>query len=472
MLPVNAHSLQLLLEGVRSDFADQLIRHPMAFTGTIHSTFNVLFAAIPQLPQSLLVVTAVRMKQSGCTHCASSDETAGSWRMQAQVWGWGAYSEGCCATALELLSRRVLQCQLEHLQQSYEAALAREESLPTPPCEVNKWLRQEQPEVALVNLQAICAPDVFLSLFFRALGDFSFVALHREETEATGVFPQTQGSRCGRREGAEVVRLGSFVEFVMVSGETQEVSLARVSLQQGSSKITALRSGGHCVEESCRESEGNGIENGVESQRSEKSLQEDLQRNPSDHSQCNQQHDRSNQPINHPTDTYNHPHDQPADQPVEQFNQPVDQYNQHIDHHNQHIDQHNQHIDQHNHHTPHTPTSLLERLLAHIPRSLDGAMTQTPHAGLYMELTVWTAPLSLTDPSSSPRDTARTLRHTIVALAKQARIEWAFHGGVTQSICGLSRVVTSPADFRHVAGGQNGADFGQILPFGVVVQSQ
>ena len=419
---MSAHSLQRLLEGVRSDLADQLIRHAMAFSGTVHAAFNVLFAAIPQLPQSLLAITAVRQRDAGRSLCRRAGEAAGGWRLRAQVWGWDSVSAGSCATPLALVTRRVLQCQLEHLQQSYEAAVACGESLPTPAGEVNKWLRREEPEETLVNLQAVCAPDVFLSLFFRALGAFRFVALHREATEATEAFPQRQGSRCGRREGTEVVRVGSFVEYLMVGEETGEVSLARVALQQGGSRITALRSGGHDVESG----EGGGVrseEGEVDGMMDGASQQESGQQG------VNQQ--GFNQPI-HQQSNYPFDNQLPVNQSIHQsINQSI-----------------NQSTNQ-----PINPPSLATRLLSHIPRSLDGTMTQTPHAGLYMQLTVWSAPLALNHSSTSPRDTARSLRHTLVALAKQARIEWAFHPCMTQSLRGLSRAVASQADFRHAPRG-------------------
>ena len=428
---MSAHSLQRLLEGVRSDLADQLIRHAMAFSGTVHAAFNVLFAAIPQLPQSLLAITAVRQRDAGRSLCRRAGEAAGGWRLRAQVWGWDSVSAGSCATPLALVTRRVLQCQLEHLQQSYEAAVACGESLPTPAGEVNKWLRREEPEETLVNLQAVCAPDVFLSLFFRALGAFRFVALHREATEATEAFPQRQGSRCGRREGTEVVRVGSFVEYLMVGEETGEVSLARVALQQGGSRITALRSGGHDVESG----EGGGVrseEGEVDGMMDGASQQESGQQG------VNQQ--GFNQPI-HQQSNYPFDNQLPVNQSIHQSNS--QQINQSI----------NQPINHQPTNQPINPPSLATRLLSHIPRSLDGTMTQTPHAGLYMQLTVWSAPLALNHSSTSPRDTARSLRHTLVALAKQARIEWAFHPCMTQSLRGLSRAVASQADFRHAPRG-------------------
>lgn len=440
---MSAHSLQRLLEGVRSDLADQLIRHAMAFSGTVHAAFNVLFAAIPQLPQSLLAITAVRQRDAGRSLCRRAGEAAGGWRLRAQVWGWDSVSAGSCATPLALVTRRVLQCQLEHLQQSYEAAVACGESLPTPAGEVNKWLRREEPEETLVNLQAVCAPDVFLSLFFRALGAFRFVALHREATEATEAFPQRQGSRCGRREGTEVVRVGSFVEYLMVGEETGEVSLARVALQQGGSRITALRSGGHDVESG----EGGGVrseEGEVDGMMDGASQQESGQQG------VNQQ--GFNQPI-HQQSNYPFDNQLPVNQSIHQsinqsINQPINQsINQPI---NQPI---NPPINHQPTNQPINPPSLATRLLSHIPRSLDGTMTQTPHAGLYMQLTVWSAPLALNHSSTSPRDTARSLRHTLVALAKQARIEWAFHPCMTQSLRGLSRAVASQADFRHAPRG-------------------
>ena len=460
---MSAHSLQRLLEGVRSDLADQLIRHAMAFSGTVHAAFNVLFAAIPQLPQSLLAITAVRQRDAGRSLCRRAGEAAGGWRLRAQVWGWDSVSAGSCATPLALVTRRVLQCQLEHLQQSYEAAVACGESLPTPAGEVNKWLRREEPEETLVNLQAVCAPDVFLSLFFRALGAFRFVALHREATEATEAFPQRQGSRCGRREGTEVVRVGSFVEYLMVGEETGEVSLARVALQQGGSRITALRSGGHDVESG----EGGGVrseEGEVDGMMDGASQQESGQQG------VNQQ--GFNQPI-HQQSNYPFDNQLPVNQSIhqsnsQQINQPINQsINQSI---NPPINQSitppinqsinppiNQSINQAINHQPTNqpinPPSLATRLLSHIPRSLDGTMTQTPHAGLYMQLTVWSAPLALNHSSTSPRNTARSLRHTLVALAKQARIEWAFHPCMTQSLRGLSRAVASQADFRHAPRG-------------------
>ena len=432
---MSAHSLQRLLEGVRSDLADQLIRHAMAFSGTVHAAFNVLFAAIPQLPQSLLAITAVRQRDAGRSLCRRAGEAAGGWRLRAQVWGWDSVSAGSCATPLALVTRRVLQCQLEHLQQSYEAAVACGESLPTPAGEVNKWLRREEPEETLVNLQAVCAPDVFLSLFFRALGEFRFVALHREATEATEAFPQRQGSRCGRREGTEMVRVGSFVEYLMVGGETGEVSLARVALQQGGSRITALRSGGHDVESG----EGGGVrseEGEVDGMMDGASQQESGQQG------VNQQ--GFNQPI-HQQSNYPFDNQLPVNQSIHQSNS--QQINQPI---NQPI---NPPINHQPTNQPINPPSLATRLLSHIPRSLDGTMTQTPHAGLYMQLTVWSAPLALNHSSTSPRDTARSLRHTLVALAKQARIEWAFHPCMTQSLRGLSRAVASQADFRHAPRG-------------------
>ena len=141
----------------------------------------------------------------------------------------------------------------------------------------------------------------------------------------------------------------------------------------------------------------------------------------------------NNQPINQPINqSINQPINQSINQPINQsINPPI-----------------NQSINQ-----PINPPSLATRLLSHIPRSLDGTMTQTPHAGLYMQLTVWSAPLALNHSSTSPRDTARSLRHTLVALAKQARIEWAFHPCMTQSLRGLSRAVASQADFRHAPRG-------------------
>ena len=466
---MSAHSLQRLLEGVRSDLADQLIRHAMAFSGTVHAAFNVLFAAIPQLPQSLLAITAVRQRDAGRSLCRRAGEAAGGWRLRAQVWGWDSVSADSCATPLALVTRRVLQCQLEHLQLSYEAAVACGESLPTPAGEVNKWLRREEPEETLVNLQAVCAPDVFLSLFFRALGEFRFVALHREATEATEAFPQRQGSRCGRREGTEVVRVGSFVEYLMVGGETGEVSLARVALQQGGSRITALRSGGHDVEGGVRSEEGevDGMMDGASQQESGQQgvnqqgfnqpihqqsnypFDNQLPVNQSIHQSNSQQINPSiNQPINQSTNQPINPPINPSiNQPVNQSinNQPINQpVNQPI---NPPIN--NQPINN----QPINPPSLAARLLSHIPRSLDGTMTQTPHAGLYMQLTVWSAPLALNHSSTSPRDTARSLRHTLVALAKQARIEWAFHPCMTQSLRGLSRAVASQADFRHAPRG-------------------
>lgn len=428
---MSAHSLQRLLEGVRSDLADQLIRHAMAFSGTVHAAFNVLFAAIPQLPQSLLAITAVRQRDAGRSLCRRAGEAAGGWRLRAQVWGWDSVSAGSCATPLALVTRRVLQCQLEHLQQSYEAAVACGESLPTPAGEVNKWLRREEPEETLVNLQAVCAPDVFLSLFFRALGEFRFVALHREATEATEAFPQRQGSRCGRREGTEMVRVGSFVEYLMVGEETGEVSLARVALQQGGSRITALRSGGHDVE--------SGEEGGVRSEEGEvDGMMDGASQQESGQQGVNQQ--GFNQPI-HQQSNYPFDNQLPVNQSIHQSNS--QQINQPI----------NQPINHQPTNQPINPPSLATRLLSHIPRSLDGTMTQTPHAGLYMQLTVWSAPLALNHSSTSPRDTARSLRHTLVALAKQARIEWAFHPCMTQSLRGLSRAVASQADFRHAPRG-------------------
>ena len=469
---MSAHSLQRLLEGVRSDLADQLIRHAMAFSGTVHAAFNVLFAAIPQLPQSLLAITAVRQRDAGRSLCRRAGEAAGGWRLRAQVWGWDSVSAGSCATPLALVTRRVLQCQLEHLQQSYEAAVACGESLPTPAGEVNKWLRREEPEETLVNLQAVCAPDVFLSLFFRALGAFRFVALHREATEATEAFPQRQGSRCGRREGTEVVRVGSFVEYLMVGGETGEVSLARVALQQGGSRITALRSGGHDVESGeeggvrSEEGEVDGMMDGASQQESGQQgvnqqgfnqpihqqsnypFDNQLPVNQSIHQSNSQQINQSiNQSINQPI---NPPINQSINQPINpSINPPI---NPPINHQsiNPPI---NQSINHQPTNQPINPPSLATRLLSHIPRSLDGTMTQTPHAGLYMQLTVWSAPLALNHSSTSPRDTARSLRHTLVALAKQARIEWAFHPCMTQSLRGLSRAVASQADFRHAPRG-------------------
>ena len=468
---MSAHSLQRLLEGVRSDLADQLIRHAMAFSGTVHAAFNVLFAAIPQLPQSLLAITAVRQRDAGRSLCRRAGEAAGGWRLRAQVWGWDSVSAGSCATPLALVTRRVLQCQLEHLQQSYEAAVACGESLPTPAGEVNKWLRREEPEETLVNLQAVCAPDVFLSLFFRALGAFRFVALHREATEATEAFPQRQGSRCGRREGTEVVRVGSFVEYLMVGEETGEVSLARVALQQGGSRITALRSGGHDVESGegggvrSEEGEVDGMMDGASQQESGQQGVNQQGFNQPIHQQSNYPFDNQlpvnqsihqsiNQSINQPINqSINQPINQPINQsinpsinpPINQsINQPINPpINPPINHQpiNQPI---NPSIN---------PPSLATRLLSHIPRSLDGTMTQTPHAGLYMQLTVWSAPLALNHSSTSPRDTARSLRHTLVALAKQARIEWAFHPCMTQSLRGLSRAVASQAGFRHAPRG-------------------
>ena len=453
---MSAHSLQRLLEGVRSDLADQLIRHAMAFSGTVHAAFNVLFAAIPQLPQSLLAITAVRQRDAGRSLCRRAGEATGGWRLRAQVWGWDSVSADSCATPLALVTRRVLQCQLEHLQQSYEAAVACGESLPTPAGEVNKWLRREEPEETLVNLQAVCAPDVFLSLFFRALGEFRFVALHREATEATEAFPQRQGSRCGRREGTEVVRVGSFVEYLMVGGETGEVSLARVALQQGGSRITALRSGGHDVE--------SGEEGGVRREEGEvDGMMDGASQQESGQQESGQQgfdqpiHQQSNYPFDNQlpvNQSIHQSNSQQVNQPINQsinqpINQPINQQpiNQSI---NQPI---NQPINQSINNQPINPPSLAARLLSHIPRSLDGTMTQTPHAGLYMQLTVWSAPLALNHSSTSPRDTARSLRHTLVALAKQARIEWAFHPCMTQSLRGLSRAVASQADFRHAPRG-------------------
>ena len=82
---MSAHSLQRLLEGVRSDLADQLIRHAMAFSGTVHAAFNVLFAAIPQLPQSLLAITAVRQRDAGRSLCRRAGEATGGWRLRVNT---------------------------------------------------------------------------------------------------------------------------------------------------------------------------------------------------------------------------------------------------------------------------------------------------------------------------------------------------------------------------------------------------
>ena len=376
---VSERNLYDLLCGIKQDFADYLIRQPVAFDNQLNDEFNVLFVAHPSLVQALLVITVASPSQR---HNADDDDNVNNsneedesgndrmddqldgekeyafghgyycnhsvhsrvWKLTAQVWGWGEMEPACNEQVVTLLKQHVLQCMLVHIAEEYSQCITASSAVHSSPLvpheDIREWVYQHPQEVLKLKMDTICSIDVFYSLLFRELLEARFVPLVIDSHQVVrDVLPMRNSqcltcSHCDGGEIEEIIHIGEHFDFMFISEPSTSakgksgplITLAKVVLQQEKDEdhvITAIHS----------------------------------------HPPLAEQQDRS--------------------------------------------------ID-------------LQALLSHIPTSLNGSMKdQPPYNNLWIYVTLWSAPLNLSASVSTPilRETSRNVKNTISSLMKQARIE-------------------------------------------------